>query len=138
LILIDTHVLIWLVQGDERLGLRARAAIAGAAAEKRVRVAAISAWEVALLARKGRVELGRDTSSWLEAALAMPGIALAPLDPAIAAASVALPGDLPGDPADRFIVATARHHDWSLMTADAALLAYGAAGYVNVVDARRW
>lgn len=136
MILIDTHVLIWLMNGEERLGLAARQLIAEAAVNEKVNVSAITPWEIALLTHKGRIALGRDPMAWIDAALAMPGVMRAPIEPEIAVETVRLPAGLHNDPADRFIVATARHHGWSLITADAALLAYGAAGHVKVVDAR--
>ena len=72
---------------------------------------------------------------WVSAALALPGVRLAPIEPAIAVASTRLPGDLHGDPADRLIVATARHLGAVLVTADKQLLAYGALGHVAVLAA---
>jgi PIN domain nuclease of toxin-antitoxin system len=134
-ILIDTHVLIWLLDGNERLGLQARGAIAAASPTRDVHVSAITPWEVALLSHKGRLNLRRDPLDWIEATLALPGIALAAIEPEIAVNSVRLPGSLVGDPADRFLVATARFHGWSLVTADRPLLAYGGEGHVQVIDA---
>jgi PIN domain nuclease of toxin-antitoxin system len=136
-ILIDTHVLIWLVNGEERLGLEAREAIASAAAQGGVHVSAITAWEVALLAEKGRLALGRDATDWLGSALSLRGLVVAPIDAEIAMASVRLPGAFHSDPADRFIVATARHQGWPLITADRAILTYAASGHVNAMDAAR-
>jgi PIN domain nuclease of toxin-antitoxin system len=49
--------------------------------------------------------------------------------------SVNLPGSFHNDPADRFIVATARLQGFALMTADAAILAYSKAGHVKAIDA---
>jgi PIN domain nuclease of toxin-antitoxin system len=137
LIVADTHVLIWAVQDDERLGPAARGTVDAAARADGLTIAAITPWEIAMLAQKGRLALGRDVGAWIDAALALPGVRLAPLLPAIAVDSVRLPGDLHADPADRMIVATARHLGLPLLTADAALLAYGSAGYVAVIDARR-
>lgn len=131
----DTHVLVWLLQGDPRLGPQGKAALERAARETAVHVSAITPWEIAMLVQKGRLALGRDVGAWIEEALALPGIRLAPLEPMISVASVRLPGSLHADPADRMIVATARHLGVPLMTADRALLAYGANGHVTVADA---
>ena len=49
--------------------------------------------------------------------------------------SVRLPRSFHADPADRLIVATARHWDAPLLTADDAILAYGVHGHVRTVDA---
>lgn len=134
---VDTHVLIWAVQGDGRLGPTARRLIDEAATAGQLQVSAITPWEIAMLAQRGRLALGRDVGAWLNDALRLPGIGLSPLAPAICVDSVRMPGDLHGDPADRLIIATARHAGLPLMTADRAILAYGAAGHVRTVDASR-
>ncbi len=137
MIVVDTHVLVWLVADDARLGEAARGAISAAAANGGVLASAITPWEIAMLAQKGRLLLGRETGTWIEAALALPGIRLAPIEPSIAVDSVRLPGTLHPDPADRLIIATARHFGVPLLSADAAILAYGETGHLRVTDARR-
>jgi len=132
---VDTHVLIWAVQDDARLGPAARGLVDEATRRGGLYVPAITAWEIAMLVQRGRLALGRDVGAWIEQALSLPGVRLMPLKPAIAVDSVRLPGDLHGDPADRMIIATARHAGLPLMTADRAILAYGAAGHVHTVDA---
>jgi PIN domain nuclease of toxin-antitoxin system len=126
-VLLDTHVLVWLVEGDERLSIRARTAIDEAGDQ--VWISAITPWEIGMLASKGRLRLER----WMEAVLALPGVRLAELSPAIAIASSHLPGAPHGDPADRIIAATARHLDLTLVTADQKLLDQGARGYLRVI-----
>ncbi len=131
-VLLDTHVLVWLVGGDTQLSARARRHIAAATT---VWVSAITPWEIGMLVAKGRLTLAKDLLEWLDEVLALPGIRLAGLEPAIAAASSRLPGELHGDSADRIIAATARHLGARLVTADEKLLAYGAAGFLSVVSA---
>ena len=135
-VLLDTHALVWLVVGDGRLRLAVRRRIDTAAQQQQLWVSAITPWEIGMLVAKGRLVLDRDVIDWLQAALSLPGIRVAPLEPALAVASTRLPGDLHGDPADRLIVATARHLGATLVTADAALLAYGQLGHVGVLSAR--
>ena len=60
---------------------------------------------------------------------------LRPLLPSIAIDAVRLPGELHADPADRMIIATARAANFPLLTADGAILAYGARGHVAAIDA---
>lgn len=134
-VLLDTHALVWLVAGDGRLRLAARRCIEAAAQEQQLWVSAITPWEIGMLVAKGRLVLDRDVMDWLQAALALPGIRVAPLEPAVAVAGTRLPGELHGDPADRLIVATARHLGATLITADAALLAYGGLGQLSVLAA---
>ena len=136
-LLLDTHTLIWAVNDDPRLGAAARSTIEETARANRVAVSAITPWEIALLTEKGRLRLGREVGTWIEAALTLPGIHLAPISPAIAIDSVRLPGAFHADPADRFIVSTARHHDVPVVTADGAILTYAAAGHVHALDASR-
>lgn len=130
-VVLDTHALVWLLQGSDRLGPGSRALIEAAAKGDGAFVAAISAWEIAMLVAKGRLALDRDVGEWLDAALALPGLRLAPLDPHVAVDSTRLPGQSHGDPADRMIVATARRHTATLITDDAVVLAYSAAGHVK-------
>lgn len=135
-IVVDTHVLIWAIQGDRRLGSAAARAIGESGREGRVGVSAITPWEIALLTERGRLRLDRDVAEWIDAVLELPGSRLLPIEPAIAVGSVRLPGAFTSDPVDRLIVATARHHGARLLTADRAILDYGAAGHVRTTDAR--
>jgi len=134
-IILDTHALIWSVDDDSRLGKNTRVLIEDSSHRDGVLISAITPWEIALLAEKGRLRLGQEVSSWLEAALSLPGVRLAPIEPQIALDSVRLPGDFHADPADRIIVATARYFDIALVSADQAILAYAATGHVRAVDA---
>ena len=132
-LLLDTHALVWLVEGDAQLAAAAQRAITAAPA---IWISAITPWEIGMLVAKGRLTLAKDVQEWIDEVLALTGLRLAPLSPAIAIASSRLPGELHGDPADRLIAATARHLDVTLVTADAKLLDYGAAGYLKVLAAR--
>lgn len=135
LVLLDTHAFVWLLNGNQRLGRKARKAIQRSLDETAVLVSAISPWEIAMLVGKGRLVLDRDVGEWLRAALALPGVRLEPLSPDISVASTRLPGALHADPADRIIAATARHLGASLVTEDRLLLAYGAAGHIKTIHA---
>lgn len=134
-VLLDSHVLVWLVAGDTRLCLPARQRIEEAAQRNEAWISAITPWEIGMLVAKSRLVLTQDVLEWTEQVLALPGLRLAPLEPAVAVASSRLPGDPHGDPADRIIVATARHLGATLVTADDQLLAYGTAGHVKVLSA---
>ena len=80
-LLLDTHVWLWLVAGSSDLSTEARNAIERATAVGALRIAAISLWEVVLLASHGRIVLGKSIGPWLEEALADPGPTIDPLSP---------------------------------------------------------
>jgi PIN domain nuclease of toxin-antitoxin system len=135
LLLLDTHVWLWLNAGSPDLSTETRETINGAAAAGTLRIAAISLWEVALLASRGRIVLGKSIGLWLEEALADPGPDIDPLSPQIAVESYALPDVFHRDPADRLIVATARVANATLMTRDRRILDYAARGHLTAVAA---
>lgn len=119
-ILLDTHVAFWLASDDVKLGRQSRELIAQTLLSAGVGVSSISFWELALLAAKKRLILHRPIED-LRRTFMSTGIVELALTGDIAVAAVALE-KLHGDPADRFIVATAMAHGATLMTADKALL----------------
>lgn len=134
-VLLDTHVWVWLMLGDSRLGGANRRMLEKAVPDGRLRVSVISVWEVAMLEAKGRLALAADCESWVREALAAPGVRLAEITPHIAIASTRLPGVFHSDPADRMLIATARESEAALLTADEAILQYGSEGHVHAVRA---
>ena len=135
LLLLDTHVWLWLVAGSPDLSTEARHRIEEAVAAGTLRIAAISLWEIALLASRGRIVLGKSIGLWLEEALADPGPAIDALSPRVAIESYALPDVFHRDPADRLIVATARVANATLMTRDQRILDYAARGHLMAIAA---
>ena len=134
--LLDTHVWFWLVRGREgRLAARTAAQLEQAALGAPLGVSVISVWEIALLASKGRIGLGMPVHEWIDATLNRPGFMREDLDPATVIESCALPGDFHADPADRFLVATARLKNMVLVTRDKRILEYGKRGHVKVMAA---
>ena len=135
LLFLDTHVWLWLMAGSPDLSTDARHRIEQAAAAGTLRIAAISLWEIALLASHGRIVLGKSIGLWLEEALADPGPAIDALSPQVAIESYALPEVFHRDPADRLIVAAARVANATLMTRDRRILDYAARGHLAAVGA---
>lgn len=134
-LLLDTHIWIWLVRGDPTLAPETRDMIRVAANTRNLRIAAITLWEVAVLASRGRVELGEQTLPWLEDAVTRSGTVVEPLTLRVAAESYQLPGSLHRDPADRMIVATSRLIRAALMTRDRPILDYAKRGFVTAIAA---
>jgi PIN domain nuclease of toxin-antitoxin system len=135
-LLLDTHVLVWLLNDSDRIGSAIYNKIERAAEQDLLFVSAITSWEIAMLVAKGRLGLNRDVADWIDAALNLPGIHLEPLSRAIAVASTRLPparqsGQVHPDPADRILIATARNIDATLVTADERMLDYAKAGHLR-------
>lgn len=133
--LLDTHIWIRLLNGDPLL--QSAPFLNGISQREesgKIRIAAITLWETAMLVSKGRLSLSMPVREWLEQAAAMPGLTVLPLSPEIAADSCFLPGDFHGDPADRLITASARVHSATLLTFDKAILEYAAEGWVKAVN----
>jgi len=87
-------------------------------------VSAISAWEVGMLVSKRRIALDRTVERWVEDAGRIGIIQIAPVDQRIAVLASQLPGEAPGDPADRIIAATALVNGCPLITPDRELRNY--------------
>lgn len=134
-LLLDTHVLLWLVLGESQLGAEARQAISHSARVDRLLISAITPWEIGVLVSKKRIDLHREIMAWMRDALSWPGIKLAPLEPEIAVASTRFAFEMHPDPADRILVATARHLSATLVTADRALLDLAGKGHFRALDA---
>lgn len=138
LVLLDTHIWIWYVEGDRaRFSPRIEPVVEAAVERGDLLVSAISVWEVAQLDALRRLELTLEVRTWVARALAFPGVRLKGISPAIAIESTRLPGAPHRDPADRMLIATARLTGASLVTCDTRVLAYAAHGHVGVIDGRR-
>jgi len=114
-IVLDTHAWIWYASEDPRLSKRAKARIHRAEA---LGIHPVSCWEVAMLSNSGRLKLSVEVSSWVEHALERPKVELLPFTPSAAIRAAGLGGSFPGDPADRFIVASALEMKVPLVTRD--------------------
>lgn len=126
MIVLDTHVLLWWVNGSGQLSATAEKAIKRTLAKgSEVLVSAISAWEVSMLIEKGRLILSMDVENWFDEVSQIDGVRFIPVDHEIAIKSTVLPGIFHKDPADRMIVATARKLAISLVTADEKIKSYG-------------
>lgn len=129
--LLDTHVLIWWLQGDGPLSAAQRRVLSAAEAESPLRVSDISLWEIVTLHRLGRIRLGLPLREWLEKAVAPPLVRRHGISPAIAAELAALPDSFHRDPADRILVATARILGATLLTNDRRIVNSGLVETLN-------
>jgi PIN domain nuclease of toxin-antitoxin system len=124
--LLDTHAVLWAAEGDARLGPSAAELLRTLKTGEAV-ISDITLLEIAMLAKKGRIRLSVPAREYLR------GIQrnYPPLMIASEIASMAMDLELPhGDPFDRIIVASARHHELPLLTRDRNI---SASGLVRVV-----
>ena len=104
-----------------------------AARSSEIWISTATAWEIGLLASKRGMTFDPDPKSWFEDALRRPGSRLLALGPEIAIDAWQLPEPFHRDPADRLLVASARHHDLALVTRDRRILAYAEAGHLRAM-----
>jgi PIN domain nuclease of toxin-antitoxin system len=118
-LLLDTHIVLWLDSGDDRLRQSTRALIdacwLGGGA---IYMSAVTAWEIALLVDTGRIDLDCPVEAWVERFLKRPGVEAVPLGYRAAARSYRLDRLEHHDPADRLLIATAIELECPLVTYD--------------------
>ena len=122
MIILDTHVLIWLVEGRDELGQSARRIVDKGAKADQLSVSAISFWEIAMLRHRGRLRVAQPLNTWRLQVLQL-GVLEIPVNGEIGIAAAAIP-DFHPDPADRIITATAILHRATLVTADDRILSW--------------
>ncbi|MBP6821608.1 MAG: type II toxin-antitoxin system VapC family toxin [Acidobacteria bacterium] len=123
MIILDTHIWIWWIQGDSRLTPAYRNYIQ-ANEPLGLGVSVISCWEIAKLIEIGKLTLPLPVEDWINRALAHPGIRQLDLTPRIAVEATQLPGAFHRDPSDQLIVATARVYGCPLVTMDSKIRQY--------------
>jgi PIN domain nuclease of toxin-antitoxin system len=117
-ILLDTHVWVWLAMDSKRLSRAALSAIRRAAESGGLAVASISLWELATLLDEGRIRAPGTIESSVRSMVEETSVIVHEITPEIAALATAFPGDFSSDPADRLIGATARSLGLPLVTRD--------------------
>ncbi len=126
-LLLDTHVLVWWFSDDpslpEQFGSLLDQTVEGG---ESVAASAISIWEVAMLASRGRLIFSASIDAFLDEVERHPAVEIMPLTGPISVESTRLGPSFPRDPADRIIAATARCHALRLMTADRRIRESGA------------
>lgn len=119
-LLLDTHIWIWSLIAPDRLSGEVSSELANP--DHELWLSTISFWEALVLIRKGRLRVGeRDGPAWVAEAIARSPVREAPITFDVAVVSEQLVLDH-WDPADRFIAATARVLDATLITADERLI----------------
>src|SRR6185503_8888187 len=120
--LLDTCTLLWLAgNAHQQLSKKAQEAITGFPGH--LAISAISALEIGIKARLGKIGLQTDPRSWFTAAVEKHGLHEIPVNGNIAAASTMLPS-LHKDPCDRVIIATAQVYLFTILTPDDLIAKY--------------
>ena len=122
--LFDTHAWIWWMAQPEAVSPTVKSLLANPEQYEGMLLSAVSVWEFGLLLREGRLALSCAAEDWVEKALEMPGLKLAPLTPQIAYRATQLPGSPPPDQIDQLLIATAREENAVIITKDPAIAAY--------------
>lgn len=121
--LLDTHVWIWAMDDPGSLPADVRAELLKPA-NLPFGLSAISVWEACKKESAGKLRLSSPIRQWFASAIREPFLQLQPLSVDVAHESNHLPGEFHRDPADQIIVATARIHRLTLITADRRILSY--------------
>ena len=123
MIILDTHIFVWLNQNDPRL-TNHQSQVIEREREHGLGISTISLIEIARLVSAKRIILPLRIQEWFEIALSQEGIILISITPEIAVEAQNLPDNFHKDPADRIIVATARIFDIPVVTVDKKILDY--------------
>jgi PIN domain nuclease of toxin-antitoxin system len=120
--LLDTHALVWWVDGSKKLAREQSRATERAASAGALFLSEISFWEIAMLVEAGKLTLREPLDEWLERAAAAPAVQRIGITPTIAREIVSLTTTRKWDPADRIIVATARVLGARVVTSDSRII----------------
>jgi PIN domain nuclease of toxin-antitoxin system len=119
--ILDTCALLWLASGEKKISRPTLKQINEASA---VYVSAISGFEIAIKASRGKLKLPHPPQEWFEKVIEHHGLTVLPLELNICIAAAELP-PIHNDPCDRFIIATAKLNDLSVVTTDENFEKYG-------------
>jgi PIN domain nuclease of toxin-antitoxin system len=118
-LLLDTHIWLWSLIEPARLSKKVLHELKNP--QNEIWLSPISVWETLMLARKGRIILEGKPESWIREALLQSNMKEAGMNYEIAIRSLDLHLSH-GDPADRFLAASAIVYGLTLVTADERLL----------------
>ena len=118
-LLLDTHIWIWNHLAPQKISSQVNAMLA--ATENDLWLSPVSVWELIVLVEKKRLELEKDLHEWVQQSKRELMLQEAPLSWEVAD-ELRYTLLRQRDPADRFLVATARVYDLTLVTADESLM----------------
>ena len=120
-VILDTCALLWLANGDKKIS---RATLKQINESPAVYVSAISGFEIAIKVAKGKLALPHAPQEWFEKVVEHHGLTVLPLELNVCIAAAGLP-PIHNDPCDRFIIASAKLNDLTVVTTDESFEKYG-------------
>ena len=134
MVILDTHIAIWLLAAERRLtNAAAYSYIENASQRGTLRIESISMFELGKRNEKDNVGFDLYVVDVIETLLETPGLQVAGIDSRVVTESLALGDAFPGDDADRIICATARALRGSLVTADSRIIGFAEEGGVRTI-----
>ena len=122
MILLDTCAILWDALDRSQLSPKALKGIDRADQHSALIMSDISIWEIAMLVKKGRIEIDTSPANFVNLFLQARNISVVQISPEIAELSIQFGTDISNDPADRLIAATSIIYNAQLVTADTSLL----------------
>lgn len=120
MILLDTHVVVWLAFSQSEMSKKAKMAVDEARKKAEgLAISGITLFELAILVAKSRIVLEISLESFLREVESR--FVVVPITAQICARAMELPAGYPKDPADRIIGATALVQGIPLLSADRAI-----------------
>ncbi|WP_342270558.1 type II toxin-antitoxin system VapC family toxin [Rickettsia endosymbiont of Orchestes rusci] len=131
LVLLDTHVVLWIMLEPEKIPEAIKQHIKIALENKLLFFSSISLWEIAMLAHKKRININQPIKDFLQSITNIKGLSIKNISVEVAAESSLLINDFHNDPADRLIVATAKCYNATLITRDQKILTWAKFGHIK-------
>ncbi|MDR9415980.1 MAG: type II toxin-antitoxin system VapC family toxin [Gracilimonas sp.] len=132
MILLDTHIWLWWLSGDNLISSDERQALDQYALRNELCISSITIWEVEILDRKGKLSFSPNFELWMQKILNIDSFKILPIQTDVIMAQRSLPEDFHGDPADRLIAATSIKTGNPLATKDQRIIDSGACEIWNI------